>query len=347
MLKSGSNETISLNEISDYTYTIVALYMIIVGFMSVVLNATAAFVLMTKIKGSSAQTHILFSLMVSDALCTAISAPLTIHANLANSWSMGQNACAFYGFVTFSAGLSSIYHLLLLSAERFIAVVYPFRSETLLRPGNLNMAIALSWLLAIAVASMPFFGWSSYKIEGIGTSCAVDIFPNTINSISYSLFILLIGYVAPMCVIVFCNTRFLKEVHKLTKNTGSRRTNAIDRRQNAALVEEDKRLRKQMCFLVCTLILSFNMAWLPYAVITLFGLARGSPFDNLLICSIPSYFAKSYSVYDPVIYFILDKKFRSSLFHCLRKKERGQDKSKVVGDFQEMLDAPFVTLGKA
>eukprot|EP00795_Rhopilema_esculentum_P003252 gene3252-1578_t len=347
MLKSGNNETLSLNGISDQTYTIVALYMIIVGFLGVVLNAAAAFVLMTKIKSSSAQTHILFSLMVSDALCTAISTPFTIHANLTNSWNMGQNACAFYGFVTFSAGLSSIYHLLLLSTERFIAVVYPFRSERLLRPCNLNVSIALSWVLAIIVASMPFFGWSSYKIEGIGTSCAVDIFPNTINSISYSIFILLIGYVAPMCAIVFCNARFLKEVHRLTKNTGSSRTNAIGRRANAALIEEDKRLRKQMCFLVCTLILSFNMAWLPYAVITLFGLARGSPFDNLLICSIPSYFAKSYSVYDPVIYFILDKKFRSSLFRCLRKENRGQDRSNEVGDFQEMLDVPFVTVGEA
>ena len=45
--------------------------------------------------------------------------------------------------------------------------------------------------IGIFWASMPLFGWSKYKLEGVNISCAVEWKPQSITSLSYIIMIFL------------------------------------------------------------------------------------------------------------------------------------------------------------
>ena len=305
------NQTSSHINIPESMYNLTAAYLVTVLILSGVLNCLAACVLAFKDKFSSAQSTLLFSLTASNALFTVLSTPLGIHANVSHEWNMGKAACTYYGFMTFTGGLSSIFHLLLLSLERFIAIVHPFQVSILLQPCYLYLSLLFGWLLVFTITSMPLIGWSRYNEEGIGTSCSVDLFPTTTNGISYTIFIIIIGYVIPLSITVGFNIGFLKEVQRII-NRGKRRRagyGGADR----AMTKAERELMKQMCLQVVALVATFNISWLPYAVTVVLSLIRGKPFESRYIASVPSYFAKSYTVYDPLIFFILNKKFRSML----------------------------------
>lgn len=305
------NQTTSSTNVPDRMYNLTAVYLVTVLIISGMLNCLAAYVLAFKDKFSSAQSTLLFSLTASNALFTVLSTPLGIHANVSHEWNIGKAACSYYGFMTFTGGLSSIFHLLLLSLERFIAIVHPFQVSILLQPCYLYLSLLFVWLLVFAITSLPLIGWSRYSEEGIGTSCSVDLSPTSINGISYTIFIIIIGYVIPLLITVCFNIGFLREVQRII-NRGKRRRvgyGGADR----AMTKAERELMKQMCLQVVALVASFNISWLPYAIIVVLSLIRGKPFENRQIASIPSYFAKSYTVYDPLIFFILNKKFRSML----------------------------------
>ena len=322
MISTGRNQSTFSIKVPDNTYDIITIYMILVCLLSGTLNSLAAYVLLFKDKLRSAQSVILFSLTTGNAIFTAAGTPLTIYANYQHGWTMGAIACTYYGSITFSCGLSEIYHLLLLSFERFIAVVHPFENDKLLQPCYLYLSIILSWAMAFLVSSLPIFGWSRYTTEGIGTSCSVELYPNSMNGISYNIFIMLIGYMIPMSIIIYFNVRFLKEVQRIINR--AKETTASVSGQRKEIQKSDKALMKQMSLQVTALVVSFNISWLPYAVIVTMGLLRARPSENPLFESIPSYFAKSYSLYDPILFFILNKKFRLLLFGCSRRHELSQ-----------------------
>lgn len=315
MTSPTTNNTVFSRSAPETTFVIITFYMSFVCILSVILNFAAAYVLLVKDRCSSALSVLIFSLTCSNLFFTITTTPLTIYANYKRKWTMGSSACSYYGLMTFSGGLSSIYHLLLLSIERFISVVHPFEKDTFLQSFYVYLSAIISWILPFASSSLPLLGWSKYTIESIGTACSVDIFPDSFVGVSYNIFIFLTGYTLPMSIIIYLNVRFLKEVQVIINRAKDKLINV--REQSKEILKNERCLMRQMCLQVIAFVACFNIAWLPYAVVFALGMLRAKPFDNPLIESIPSFFAKSYSLYDPILFFVLNKRFRSLLMSCI------------------------------
>ena len=330
---------------------ITAIYMLVVTIFSVALNTVAAFITLTKAKLNS-QAMILFSLTVGDAVASAFTYPLSVYANYKGEWTLGAAACSYYGFATFAGGLGSIYHLLLLSLERYVSIVHPFKSEALFEPFCLSICLVFTWVFAIILAMLPFTGWTSYVIEGIGTSCALHIFSTSWADRSFTLFCLTIAYILPMSTIIYLNSAFLKEVFKIMRRSSSIRNGANTKTMERKIARRETKIARQMCFLVAVLIISFNLTWVPYAVIVVTSLFNWKAFSNPLVASIPSYFAKSYTLYDPIILFGLDKKFRIALCNLIscKKAKRCTDRVVFIGHHRprksEAIELTNEVLGK-
>ena len=74
--------------------------------------------------------------------------------------------------------------------------------------------------------------------------------------------------------------------------------------------------------MVCLLILMYLVAWTPYAVVTL-AAQLGSNIENYInpyTTSLPALFAKTSSVYNPLIYTLSNKDFRQFFISCFLKK---------------------------
>lgn len=66
--------------------------------------------------------------------------------------------------------------------------------------------------------------------------------------------------------------------------------------------------------MVVVMIFGFLVCWMPYAIFALWAVNnRGTPFD-LRLATIPSCFSKASTVYNPVIYVVLNKQVGDLIF---------------------------------
>lgn len=111
------------------------------------------------------------------------------------------------------AGIVSLISLVILSYDRYSTLtVYNKRGPSYRRP---LVAVGGSWLYSLFWTVPPLLGWSSYDIEGAGTSCSVSWTMNTAQSHAYiiCLFIFCLGL--PILVMVYCYSRLLFAVKQV------------------------------------------------------------------------------------------------------------------------------------
>lgn len=87
------------------------------------------------------------------------------------------------------------------------------------------LAVGGSWLYSLFWTVPPLLGWSSYGLEGAGTSCSVTWTEQTLRSHSYiiCLFVFCLGL--PVLVMVYCYGRLLYAVKQVrTQSVNQRET---------------------------------------------------------------------------------------------------------------------------
>ena len=310
-----SNETMP-NTISPRLFSAVGVYLTLITTGSVMFNGLASYVIFAKLRVSNQQMKILLSMFIADAVTPALSHPLVIYANFKMRWDLGSHACSYYAFVTSTGGLTTIYHLVLLSWERFCGLVHPYDYDGIISPRNINIALLLAWVLPIVTSALPLFGWSSYVLEGIGTSCSFDLSPMSWSGKSFNVFLITFYFALPMIFIIYFNSSFLSVVFELVRcpcEVRKRFINQLSQHNPLCQASFDRKLAKQMSVLVTLLIICFLLSWLPYAIIAILGIFDMLPQDNPTAISLPSFFAKMYTIYDFIVYCYLDKRLRKAL----------------------------------
>ncbi len=98
----------------------------------------------------TASNRFLINLLASDIL-TAISAAiaLSVHTSKNSQVDIAEKAIFMYIFTT--TLLSYLLSLLIVTADRFIAIILPYRYETMSRKKNVRLILVLTWLFIILV----------------------------------------------------------------------------------------------------------------------------------------------------------------------------------------------------
>lgn len=107
----------------------------------------------------------------------------------------------------------SLISLAFLSYDRYSTLtVYNKQAPDYRKP---LLAVVGSWLYSLFWTVPPLLGWSSYGLEGAGTSCSVTWTSQTPQSHSYiiCLFIFCLGL--PVLVMVYCYGRLLYAVKQV------------------------------------------------------------------------------------------------------------------------------------
>ena len=102
----------------------------------------------------------------------------------------------------------------MLSYDRYSTLtVYHKRGPNYRRP---LLAVGGIWLYSLFWTVPPLLGWSSYGLEGAGTSCSVSWTLRTTASHSYiiCLFIFCLGL--PVLIMVYCYSRLLHAVKQVS-----------------------------------------------------------------------------------------------------------------------------------
>ncbi|XP_076602783.1 teleost multiple tissue opsin 2b [Chaetodon auriga] len=243
----------------------------------------------------------LLNISVSDMLVCLFGTTLSFASSIRGRWLLGRSGCSWYGFINSCFGIVSLISLVILSYDRYSTLtVYNKRGPNYRKP---LLAVGGSWLYSLFWTVPPLLGWSSYGIEGAGTSCSVSWTVQTAQSHAYiiCLFIFCLGI--PVLVMIYCYGRLLLAV----KQVGKIRKTAARRREYHIL------------FMVLTTAACYLLCWMPYGVVAM--MATFGP-DNIIspVASVvPSLLAKSSTVINPLIYILMNKQFYRCfliMFHC-------------------------------
>ncbi|XP_061581598.1 teleost multiple tissue opsin 3a [Cololabis saira] len=235
---------------------------------------------------------ILLNISLSDILVCVFGTPFSFAASLHGRWLIGEHGCKWYGFANSLFGIVSLVSLSVLSYERYVTVLHhsqvdisDFRKAWLCVGG--------SWLYSLFWTLPPFLGWSSYGLEGPGTSCSVQWHLRSPISVSYVLCLFIFCLLLPLLLMVYCYGRILVAI----RGVGKVNLLAAQRREQRILVMV---LFMVSCYMLC---------WMPYGIVALMATFGPSGLVSPMGSVVPSILAKFSTVVNPVIYVFFNNQF--------------------------------------
>ncbi|XP_063052651.1 green-sensitive opsin-1-like [Engraulis encrasicolus] len=247
---------------------------------------------------------ILVNLAVAGLIMVLFGFTITITSALNGYFVFGATGCAVEGFMATLGGEVALWSLVVLAVERYIVVCKPMGS---FKFGTTHAAVgvAFTWIMALACAAPPLFGWSRYLPEGMQCSCGPDYYTLNaeFNNESYVIYMFVCHFIIPVFIIFFTYGSLVITVKA-----------AAAQQQDSASTQKAEKEVTRMCFLM---VIGFLIAWTPYASFAAWiFFNKGAQFSAQSM-AIPAFFSKSSALYNPVIYIGLNKQFRGCMMQTV------------------------------
>ncbi|XDV51347.1 hypothetical protein PO909_020234 [Leuciscus waleckii] len=259
-----------------------SLLMAVFSITSVVLNTTVIVVTLRHKQLRQPLNFALVNLAVADLGITLTGSVPYVVSNAVGYYIMGRVGCVLEGFSVALFGITSLCTVALIAVERLFVVCKPLGG------------LALSWLWSLIWNTPPLFGWGSYQLEGVGTSCGPDWQSRDFKNMSYIICYFSLCFAVPFVIIVVSYSWLLYTLRQVAKVGGG-----------AAARAEAKVAR-----MVVMMVLAFLVSWLPYATLALTVIFNPDVQLPVLVKVVPIYMAKSSTVYNPMIYIYMNKQFQ-------------------------------------
>lgn len=211
-----------------------------VGYLTTIVTILGNFltmcaILLCKKLSSSVANYFVFSLAVSDCF-VGFFIPYHMLFYIQQDFGNVESHCLLrFGLILFACS-SSITNLVLIAADRYVAIVYPFHYTRLVNKRVAYICITLGWSAALSMATVPIF-WNDWRR---GMTC--EIF--NVLSINYLKFLLCPLFGTIWITMLFLYSRICKEAsghEKRIRNSSSACSNI----HQTTLLRESKSFQVQ------------------------------------------------------------------------------------------------------
>ncbi|KAM9364394.1 opsin-3 [Pholidichthys leucotaenia] len=267
-------------------------------------NNVVVLILYCRFKRLRTPTNLLLvNISLSDFLVSIIGINFTFASCVKGGWIWNRATCIWDGFSNSLFGIVSIMTLSALAYERYIRVVH---AQVVDFPWAWR-AIAHIWLYSLAWTGAPLLGWNRYTLEIHQLGCSLDWTSKDPNDTAFILFFLLACFFVPVGVMIYCYGNILYTVQRLRSL------------QDLQTVQVMKILRyeKKVAVMFLLMISCFLVCWTPYAIVSMMSAFGRKSIVSPTVAIIPSFFAKSSTAYNPLIYVFMSRKFRRCLLQLL------------------------------
>ncbi|KAJ8418024.1 hypothetical protein AAFF_G00137330 [Aldrovandia affinis] len=303
-----TNETGTEAEPDDYlfgagTYKLLAFTIGTIGVFGFC-NNILVIVLYYKFKRLQTPTNLLLvNISISDLLVSLFGINFTFVSCIKGGWVWNSATCVWDGFSNSFFGIVSIMTLSALAYERYIRVVH---AQVVDFPWAWR-AITHIWLYSLAWTGAPLLGWNRYTMEIHRLGCSLDWASKDANDASFILLFLMGCFFVPVGIMVYCYGNILYTVRMLR---------SIQDLQTVQIIKI-LRYEKKVAVMFLLMISCFLVCWTPYAVVSMLEAFGKNHVVTPTIAIIPSFFAKSSTAYNPVIYIFMSRKFRRCVLQLL------------------------------
>ncbi|XP_037816174.1 neuropeptide receptor 22 [Lucilia sericata] len=258
----------------------------------------------------------ILNLAIADE-CFLIGIPFLLYTMRICSWKFGEYMCKAYMVSTSITQFTSSIFLLIMAADRYIAVCHPIESPKYRTLRIAKLVSLLAWFTsAILMLPVILFASTVLQEDGINYSCNID-WPEVYKKHSGTTFILytfLLGFATPLCFILVFYYLVIRKLHSVQQKHKSK---------------EKKRSHRKVTRLVLTVITVYILCWLPHwisqvSLISAFVGQRELSRFEILLFLLFGCLAYSNSAMNPILYAFLSDNFRKSFtraFTCMKHHE--------------------------
>nr|AUO16426.1 opsin 7 [Clytia hemisphaerica] len=219
-----------------------------------------------------------------------------------------HDTCIVAGHIVACFSLISLTHMVSLTVERFLAVKYPFKSEDWLISKKVIVAFLVpTWLYGFVWGSLfNMIGWGAIIYESKETHrCSIDFISTDPIRKSYVYCLLVFCYIIPIITTISFFLIIKRELHKM------RQFIADNLGEDSKISKDTVKEEKRFSILVAVMLVCFLISWTPYAISVFYWKIKGNIKDTVFF-DMCAYFGKTSSLWNPIIYFFVYKKFRTA-----------------------------------
>nr|XP_013796720.1 PREDICTED: galanin receptor type 1-like [Apteryx mantelli mantelli] len=223
-------------------------------------------------------------------------------------WIFGAFFCKWVHYLAMATMLVSIFTLVAMSVDRYIAVVHAKRSSCIRSKRNAALSVGVIWLLSLLIA-IPVAQHqalvSGHQQAPNSSFCWEHWTDGSTAKQTYKVTILVVGYLLPLALITCCYAKVLYHLHTKVKN----------------ISKKSERSKKKTAQTVLLVVAVFLLSWLPHHIITMWAEFGQFPLNNISFTFriISHCLAYGNSCINPIIYAFLSENFRKAcrqVFAC-------------------------------
>ncbi len=307
MVINGSR---SLNNTSSHTtYSVVrfalSIFFILTSFAG---NAMVVYAIYRYRRLRTCSNLIILNLSVSDMLFTFIVSPVDAFYWSKKERSFPTAACFITAVPAYLFCLVSIYTLVFVSIERFVATNYPLRHRRMFNTKLVQIGVSVIWIWSGGMCCLPF-ALSRYIYVENYFHCMVDWSANQACTIIYLIFV----YCLPLLTIISCNI-YIFRAARARQRSRVRHANSRNH-QNSNQKLSFHREHKTSLFIVI-IVSAFIICWTPYVIGSLFMFVGEYNLPKRFMSAVVLLTLGNTSI-NPVIYGVMNKNFRDAFRNIL------------------------------
>ncbi|MGH0130897.1 UNVERIFIED_CONTAM: hypothetical protein FKN15_044195 [Acipenser sinensis] len=236
--------------------------------------------------------YIIVNLSLADFLLSLIGGTISFLTNSKGYFFMGSWACVLEGFAVTFLGIVALWSLAVLAFERFFVICRPL-GNIRLRGKHAAFGLLFVWSFSFICTIPPTMGWSSYTVSKIGTTCEPNWYSGNYFDHTYIITFFVTCFILPLGVIIVSYGKLMRKLRKVSDTQGR--------------LGNTRKPDREVARMVIVMILAFIIGWTPYSVFSILVTACPNIYLDPRLAAIPAFFAKTTTVYNPVIYVFMNK----------------------------------------
>lgn len=259
---------------------------------------------------------LIINLALADLLFLVFCVPFTATDYALPIWVFSPSWCACLYYLQFVTAYASVWTLVLMAFDRFLAVVFPVQSITLRTVRNTVVCIVGLWVVILTanISQLEVYGIFEYTFvfEARQTCTFIALAKGTATAghvhAHYAIFTSL-GYFAPLIITCFFYFFVLRKLWFKMPLTRSR------------MSEESHRAKRKVTWMVTGVIVTFAICWLPLNICFMYTAvmyrqnhAPPGTKEFAIIMMTSQVLAYANSCANPILYAFLSDNFRKGFY---------------------------------
>ncbi|XP_066996206.2 tachykinin-like peptides receptor 99D [Anabrus simplex] len=271
-------------------------------------NLIVIWIVMAHKRMRTVTNYFLVNLSVADAMVSTLNVTFNYTYMLNSDWPFGKTYCKITQFVAVLSICASVFTLMAISIDRYMAIISPLRPR-MGRRTTLIVVVCI-WMLG-STLSLPMIAF--YTTDGMELAegdvrivCYSEWpdgpSPHSYYEYVYNVVFMVVTYFLPIGSMTFTYLRVGVELW------GSQSIGECTQRQM-----ENIRSKRRVVKMMVVVVLIFVVCWAPFhiyfIVVSLYPQINQSPYIQEVYLGI-YWLAMSNSMYNPIIYFWMNSRFR-------------------------------------